>query len=250
MIVDIRYHLASLVAVFFALGLGILVGMSISTGEKGSELREQWMAAIESELEAVRLERKETASRLELALGERDLYKSFAADMVTTLIRGRLAAGRTDVVVFGEPTSSTKQLLEALEQAGATVTSPTIYDAGELDTLSVELASSDAPRRVVAVLSGAAAQYGNAFHSFLEDVRASGARIAAVLDGEPGWRPLLDDQGVDYVTHVDSPPGALSLVLLLASGASGRYGTDPDLPGWPEHLLDLVEGLGKEGDPR
>ena len=43
MVVDIRYHLASLVAVFFALGLGILVGMSLASGGQGSELREQWM---------------------------------------------------------------------------------------------------------------------------------------------------------------------------------------------------------------
>lgn len=245
MVVDIRYHLASLVAVFFSLGLGILVGMSISSDEKGSELREQWMAAIESELEAVRTERRETASRLEVALGERDLYKTFAGDIVTALIDGRLADGRTEVVVIGDPTASTDRILETLERAGADAVGPArIMDISD-DHLVSELTSRGTPRRVVAVLSGPPSEHRQAFEALLEVVKASGADVAAVLDGQPAWRPVLDDYGIGYVTHVDSPPGALSLVYLLATGERGRYGADTDLPGWPDHLFELLGAAGE-----
>ncbi len=88
MVVDIRYHLASLVAVFFALGLGILVGMSLASGGQGRELGEQWIQAIEKELEALRLERREVAGRLAAAEAERDLYRAFARTWWPPWLRG------------------------------------------------------------------------------------------------------------------------------------------------------------------
>lgn len=245
MVVDIRYHLASLVAVFFALGLGILVGMSISDGEKGSELREQWMTAIESELEAVRIERKEAANRLEVALGERDRYKEFADELVSALVEGRLAGGRTAVVHLGDRSSAVQRTVGLIERAGAIVPGRSLYGAGDLDQLSTALLGSSKPGHVVVILSGAATEYRAALEELVRRAEASGAGVTAVVDEQQGWRDVLDDLGVGYVTHVDSPAGGLSLVLLLAAGEPGRYGADADLPFWPKHLLRLA-GAGVE----
>lgn len=238
MVVDIRYHLASLVAVFFALGLGILVGMSIASAENGNELQKQWMAAIENQLEALRHERRELESRLEAVSAERDLYREFAEDAVAALIDGRLAGERAAVVAVGPPTGAAERILDALTRAGARAGSLTAGESqGFLPVLASELAGSDPPRRVVAVLSGSPGEHRHEFEALLEAAGGAGVQVAAVVDGRPEWRRILDDRAISYVTHVHSPPGALSLVLLLASGEPGRYGGEGGLPGWPKHLL-------------
>lgn len=240
MVVDIRYHLASLVAVFLALGLGILVGMSIASAENGSRLREQWMTAVERQLEALRHERRELADRLEAAVAERDRYREFAEDAVAALIDGKLAEERTAVVALGPQTAVAERILEVLEKAGARVGSVAPLQGGTeglVPALASELAGDDPPRRVVAILSGPPGEHRKEFEALLDAARAGGAQVAAVVDGRPEWRPFLDDRPVSYVTHVDSPPGMLSLVLLLASGEAGRYGGEGGLPGWPKHLM-------------
>ena len=100
-------------------GLGSSWACRSRTGRRGSELREQWMTAIESELEAVRIERKEAANRLEVALGERDRYKEFADELVSALVEGRLAGGRTAVVHLGDRSSAVQRTVGLIEHAGA-----------------------------------------------------------------------------------------------------------------------------------
>jgi len=240
MVVDIRYHLASLVAVFFALGLGILVGTSISSGGRDSQAREQWMAAIERELEALRLERKEAAALLERTANERDLYRGFAEELVTAVTEGRLTGQPAAVVLLGEDTGVLARLVSILEQAGAAVVEELRLgpdaSVGDLDFFQ---RWGDPPPRVIAVLDGSAASYRTSLEALVRESASAGSYVtAAVVDGR-GWQPILDAMDLSYVTGWDSPPGLLSLILLLSSGERGRYGygAAKGAMAWPKHLL-------------
>ena len=61
--------------------------------------------------------------------------------------------------------------------------------------------------------------------------------MTAAVGDPAGWRSVLDALDMPYVSEWDTPPGRLSLVLLLASGERGRYGAAGELFTWPRHLL-------------
>ena len=248
MVVDIRYHLASLVAVFFALGLGILVGMSLASSGRDRELGEQWIQAIEKELEALRLERREVAGRLAAAEAERDLYRAFSADLVAAVIAGRLDGRAFGVVSLGENLANVDAVVQALERAGAAVVGPVRAGAmGETPphrdgpALPELIAGVDG---IVAIVGEGEAERRTPFEQLVQEARRAGRRMVAVVEGSSRWREPLDAWDVPYLTHGGSPAGELSLILLLEAGEAGRYGAAGDLPLWPKHLLGAMTGSG------
>lgn len=248
MVVDIRYHLASLVAVFFALGLGILVGMSLASGGQGRELGEQWIQAIEKELEALRLERREVAGRLAAAEAERDLYRAFSADLVAAVVAGRLEGRTFGVVSVGENPASVDAVVQALERAGAAVVGP--VQAGAVGGTNPRRDDPALPELVagvdgvVAIVGEGDAERRAPWEELLREARQSGRPLVAVVEDPSSWRDPLDARDVPYLTHGRSPAGELSLVLLLEAGEAGRYGAGEDLPLWPKHLLGATTGSG------
>jgi len=52
MIIDLRYHIVSLVAVFLALGIGILVGSTVLGGDTLVKQQEELAGRLEQHLEA------------------------------------------------------------------------------------------------------------------------------------------------------------------------------------------------------
>ena len=54
MIIDFRYHIASLAAVFLALGLGILIGSSLLSDEKLYEQQGKLVDRLEADLASLR----------------------------------------------------------------------------------------------------------------------------------------------------------------------------------------------------
>jgi len=57
MILDIRYHIASLVAVFLALGLGILIGASLLDEGRLVESQEKLIVGLEKRFDTLQAER-------------------------------------------------------------------------------------------------------------------------------------------------------------------------------------------------
>lgn len=241
MVVDIRYHLASLVAVFFALGLGIVVGMSLSAGEPGTEMREQWMAAIERELEELRLERRAAADELERVIGERETYRAVAEELVASLVEDRLAGEAAAVVVLGRNPAALDRVGAILEQAGAAVVDRRAIGPEEAAAGSgYSYQPGEAPRRLVAVVDGPADIYRESLQRLAEESAARGGRVTVAVSDESGWQTLLDELDLPYVTGWDSPLGLLSLVLLVSSsGEQGRYAAGAIPAAWPKHLLSI-----------
>ncbi|MFO7318220.1 MAG: copper transporter [Limnochordia bacterium] len=248
MVVDIRYHLASLVAVFFALGVGILVGTTLSAAETGQEVREQWLAAIERELEALRGERQQARAEVERVAKERDFYRDFAEELVAWAVQGRLPGQEVAVAVLGPDPEAAARLEAALERAGAAVVrrppQPGDAPAGPAGGGSGDEGAAPVPLRVVAVLDGPAETYRKSLEALIDESAARGGKVTAAARGGE-WAPVLDELGLSYVTGWDSPPGLLSLILLLASGEAGRYRWE-DEGSWPRHLL-LAPAAGEAG---
>lgn len=121
MVVDIRYHLGTLVAVFLALGLGILVGTALSSDGNALEMREEWLTAIETEFEFLREERRRLETELKTALTQTERHRQFAADISGAFINGRLEGERAAVVLLGDTRVTLHKVEEFLQQAGARV---------------------------------------------------------------------------------------------------------------------------------
>ncbi len=224
--IDFRYHLISLIAVFLALGLGILMGSVV--------LSEKYVARLEARVE--RFEEEVEGRRQEISLlNDRvDAFQEFALESQPRLVEGALA-GR-EVVVFeldGTDEQLTDGLAETIETAGGTVVS-TI-------TLTDRFTLEDQPERdQLALLLGSASDQATELRAELGSqlgTRAAAAAAAAV-DAERGGlaaqrlRELLDELreaefvGVSSLQDVAVPSGA-SFVIAGGSEEAPREGAVP-----------------------
>lgn len=121
--VDMKYHLASLVAVFLALGVGILVGSAMVTDTALVERQEQMIDRLEEDFARLKAEREDLGARL--AASERALAASleFEESVVSSLTQGRLSGRRIAVVVCRDamPPEKVERIGRSLEDAGARV---------------------------------------------------------------------------------------------------------------------------------
>lgn len=224
--IDFRYHLISLIAVFLALGLGILMGSVV--------LSEKYVGRLEARVE--RFEEEVEGRRQEISLlhDRVDAFQEFAIESQARLVDGALP-GR-EVVVFeldGTDERLTEGLAETIETAGGTVVSTitltdrfTLDDKSERDQLALSLGSaSDEPTELRAELG------------FQLGARAAAA-AAAPVDAERGGlaaqrlNEFLDELreagfvGVSSLQDVPIPAGA---AFLLAGGSeeAARDGAVP-----------------------
>ena len=123
MIIDFRYHVASLVAVFLALGVGILIGGAIL----GNTALQKELVQIEENLAKLRNDQR--AMDVELAKREADLrvQNQFDAAILPTLVRNKLLGKRVALVRTNPNTDARllKDLVRLFQLAGSKVSSTT-----------------------------------------------------------------------------------------------------------------------------
>jgi hypothetical protein len=118
-----RYHAISLIAVFLALGIGVLLGVSI--GEEGvvSGAREDLERSLRGDLRAARAR----TSELRAELGVRD---EFERQAYPGLVGELLPGFRIGIVAMGElPSNYSGLIRDAVEPAGAEVASVSVIRA-------------------------------------------------------------------------------------------------------------------------
>jgi hypothetical protein len=168
-LIDFRYHLISLIAVFLALGLGILMG-SVVLSEKYVQRLENRVAQFEEEVDARRGEISDLNDRL-------DAFQEYAVESQPRLIDGALA-GEEVVLVQTDGTDEAflEGMAEAVEEARGTLVS-TI-------TLTDRFALADQPERdgLAAILGSVSTEATD-----LRDEAGTqlGERIAAVAASRP-----------------------------------------------------------------
>jgi hypothetical protein len=120
---DLRYHLLSLTAVFLALTVGIVVGSSLGSSERQTQLVHSLQQDFHRVIEADRRVKQENqALRNRLAAREKATRQ-----LIPLLLRDRASGLRLALVVFGGGLGSEAmgQLRQVVDQSGAEVTSTT-----------------------------------------------------------------------------------------------------------------------------
>ncbi|HZL05357.1 MAG TPA: copper transporter, partial [Coriobacteriia bacterium] len=221
---NLRYHVASLVAVFLALTVGLVLGTVVA--EHGSF--DQQSAAIVQDLQRQFKQLQDENAGLSTDL---DRAASFSADTAAALVEGRLEGTTVAVLVNAGRGSGVSALLTQLERAGA---SQVVYT---FETAALGLAGST-PEGLPALIDGdfAAERVGPASDAFIQAVAA---RLAAEWSSA-GSRPvteLLVGAGVLSVrgngdgaaadacvsmSSFDDAPDAFALAIATAMSETGH----------------------------
>ena len=118
---DFRYHALSLAAVFLALGIGIVLGVTI-----GDSLVSETEQSIRSSLRGDVSNARDRAERLERELDERNVFIDRA---LAPLVADRLDGERVAVVAFGSlPDDVRGPVEDAVDAAGGSIDSTTVFD--------------------------------------------------------------------------------------------------------------------------
>ncbi len=217
MVVDIRYHVSSLVAVFLALGLGLLIGMALNSDGEILRQQEARLTAIQTSLVDLRSQHAALSAELIEAQHQVETYETAWELVVPRVLAGQLAGHRVAVVVVGRqepPERLVRRVAETLHLAGAGVTGLFTW---------------------VPPPPGQARQ-----------VAASSAAVAAALVGRaslPAQRGELGIQPV-VVRVAEAVPGGLADVLVCVLNYQS---SEPGLREWIRGLLAATRGWGVQG---
>jgi hypothetical protein len=205
MIIDLRYHIVSLVAVFLALGIGILVGGSILGVDTLASQQELIAERLENHLNELREENRAVRAELALLENEISIYAQFHKDILPLLVAGRLEGKQVAIVEINRQPLE-HNLVSLMETAGAHVVSVTTIPNG-LDPVGHEkelLALGAWPQasldQLPSLLAGAIAQ--------------------SIVEGQtPLVAYLVDKQLISVVGEYGDP---LDAVVLIGGGGDAE----------------------------
>lgn len=132
MIIDYRYHIASLVAVFIALGIGILVGSAVLGNEGIVERQKQLADRLEVQLEELREKNEAVQARANNLEIDNNIQKQFEKQVLPPLVAGKLA-GKRLAIIETNSYGFLDDIISTLTMSGATVQSvTTVIDGFDL----------------------------------------------------------------------------------------------------------------------
>lgn len=209
--IDFRYHVVSIVAVFLALALGLFIGSTTLRGKVQANLttRTQNVANKNGELKA---SLSDARSQLARAQG-------FDAALTPYAVSGRLA-GESVVVVSapGVDDNMRSDVIDALHQAGATVAGDVRLQDTLLDPAQDQFLGSLADK--VAVGGRSLPNAGGAARAIalLADVLVTNAQRSPLPHNAAAKVLSAYDAG-DLLSVSGDPPQPASLAVLLAAAA-------------------------------
>ncbi|WP_034629068.1 copper transporter [Desulfotruncus alcoholivorax] len=124
MIVDYKYHIASLVAVFLALGIGILIGSTLLGNTALVEYQKQVTNNLENQLQTLRKTNEDITARANTLQLDTNISKQYEDQTLPMLVDGRLA-GKTFAVIELNGYGFPPEITEVIEDAGGTISSVT-----------------------------------------------------------------------------------------------------------------------------
>lgn len=218
--IDFRYHVVSIVAVFLALALGLFIG--------STSLREPVANDIRQRTSQVVNENGQLHGDLSTAQGQLKKDQSFAAALAPFAVGSRLA-GQSVVVVSapGVESSMRKSLVAMLTTAGATVTGDVRLQSALLDPKQDQFLTT---------LTGRLQIPGHALPTGATGAQRAAAQLADVLGTRPGGRPVPTQSAASVLSAYSdgqlvslgggtARPGSLALVL----AAPPATGVDPQV---------------------
>lgn len=229
--IDFRYHLVSLVSVFIALAVGILLG----AGPLQEPLEEGVSQTLQQQIDSLRQDRQQLRDQLDSSQAGVEHRDDVLGAVTPVLVRDRLAGRSVVLVVLPDAATDRVDVLrDRLEAAGATVTGRVDLGTGWTDPARVEDRAALADE-LVAGLPGAAAPAGG---TGADDVLAGLLARALVAPSEttagtpdPAARAVVDGLAdADLISTDGTPERRAGLALVLAPGIEAAAVTGTATP--------------------
>lgn len=124
---NLKYHIVSLVAVFCALGIGIFVGSNLVGDDILVEQQKQVVSKLEQEFNLLREQNKSTQDELAVFRNTTDDYRLYCEQTFPLLVSGKLRQKPVAVIELS-PSGATEKVIKTLNDAGAYVSYTAIID--------------------------------------------------------------------------------------------------------------------------
>lgn len=232
--INFRYHVVSLTAVFLALAIGLVVGTAALNGPVADSLKEN--------VNALRKDNQQMRQSVNSMQKELELEEDFAAEMAQVVLPGKLTGRRVLVLSLPSGREHTEGVLKMLELAGANVT-------GRVD-LQDKFVNPDSNNNLLE-LAVTAARPGSAPTSGLpgngHGVETSSALLASVLVDRAQGSPAVSDADRRAVLSAYSNAGYLSTEGRITGAAeavvliSGQPYVDKDSAKKDESVVKVAE---------
>ncbi|WP_406043911.1 copper transporter [Micromonospora sp. NBC_00898] len=238
--INFRYHVVSLTAVFLALAIGLVVGTAALNGPVADSLKEN--------VNALRKDNSQMRQSVNSLQKELDMEEDFAAEMAQVVLPGKLTGRRVLVLDLPSGREHTDGVLKMLELAGANVT-------GRVD-LQDKFINPDSNNNLLE-LAVTAARPNSAPPSGLpgngHGVETSSALLASVLLDRPAGSPPVSDADRRAVLSAYSNAGYLSTENKVTGSAeavvlvSGQPYVDKDSAKKDESVVKVAEQFDRNG---
>ncbi|MEX2394615.1 MAG: copper transporter [Actinomycetota bacterium] len=213
--IDLRYHIVSIMAVFLALGLGILLGSSVVSDPLSAQLNQDLTDA-RGQRDSIRQERNEATAEVEALKLRMEHLAPWVAD-------GRLDGTRFVLVSDGTDDALLNFVRRSLTDAGAEPFGHIVFE----DRLSLAAPADreeliDGVTSIVPACAEDAAS-DDCFDAASEDLTAEALDIVGRRLGDAVGQILIDTLiDADFLSAPERPdgdwPSSDALVVMLASG--------------------------------
>jgi len=257
-VIELKNHIISLVAIFMALALGLLLGHSMDGGGQLAREREDIVSRLEAEFERLRTENQRFKERTEALQATLDVYKRFEEHVCSAVLEGLLEGRCVGIVQLAqEPVPA--GLVRCIEMAGGEVAfqaavsldwpgnqKGSLSMAENARLLGKALAGSEgsdlmsfvemraltlagAPKRpdAMVILGGGygASRVRSLDLPLVEAMIEEGVLVVGgeLSDARQSVIPYYQSTGIATVDSLDSPFGQIAVAFLL-EGIQGHYG--------------------------
>ena len=235
--IDFRYHLVSLISVFLALAVGVVLGAGPLQNSLGTALNDQ--------VTALRENRNATQAKLEqteTAVNERDSYITQAA---TSLLPGTLASKNVAMVLLPEANAEDADAIATqLKNAGATVTGRVSMTSTWVD-LSRENYRSTFSGQVQGHLGSTNSKDANGIlgEALAKALTANDDSSRVLMDM---LSVTVDKSGTPFISVDSTPTAAAEMIVVVGprpQASSGKGATVEASPGEdPKAWAKALEG--------
>jgi Copper transport outer membrane protein, MctB len=190
-VITFRYHIVSLVAVFLALALGIVVGTTALNGPVTSDLRHQ--------VNDLKQQRSDLADQVKSLQGQVDTAGQFASTFGSQLVAGTLKDQSVLVVALpGTSTGMRDGIAAELTAAGAKITgrlalAPSFTDPAQADSIQTLATGPAHPLGVTLPPTSDARVLGAALLAYVLVGHGEATDLKTVLSGFAGLHMISSD---------------------------------------------------------
>ena len=228
--IDFRYHLVSIISVFLALAVGIVLGAGPLQANRGDQHSDQ--------VAALRTEKQALNDKLTVSEKLVDASDEYAAAVQPRVVRGRLTGHRVVVLVMPSADGTMVSNLEAVvPQSGAALASTVTISPDWFDPSQAADRDQAAREAATALGLSSTATGDSLLLEVLTELTVSTTATGTSAQRSAALKVLVDASLLDS-TVADFAPGDLAIVV------SGDYaGTDSVVTARSDAIRSLVTSL-------